>query len=223
MANAPITPMPKSDLGSPVMLVGGTFDPPHLAHTELARQARDAAAPGAMLLFVPAARSPHKPGGPEASGEDRVRMLRLAIAGLDRADVWTDELDRAAAGEPSYWVVTLERARELIGSERELFFLIGADQAIGFERWKSPEAILRLARAIVINRGEIRTREQLALALDGSRFRDRLVDAWCEVEHLDISATAVREALGANRSHEIERMLHPDVLREIRVRALYRD
>ena len=215
--------MPESDPGSPVMLVGGSFDPPHLAHTELAGQARDVVAPGAMLLFVPASRSPHKTGGPEASGEDRVRMLRLAIADLERADVWADELDRAEAGEPSYWVVTLERARKLIGSERELFFLIGADQAVGFERWKSPDEILGLARVVVINRGEIRTRDQLAEALEGSRFRDRLVDAWCEVEHLDISATAVREALGVNRAHEIERMLHPEVLREIRVRALYRD
>lgn len=223
MPIAPITPMPETDSGSPVMLVGGTFDPPHLAHTELAGQARKALAPEAMLLFVPAARSPHKSGGPEASGEDRVRMLRLAIAGLERADVWTDEIDRAEAGEPSYWVVTLERARKLTGSERELSFLIGADQAVGFERWKSPDEILDLARVVVINRGEIRTRDQLALALYGSRFRDRLVDAWCEVEHLDISATAVREAVESGNESDLRGVMSPEVASFIRIHGLYRD
>lgn len=223
MAQTPVTPMPGLDSASPVMLVGGTFDPPHLAHTELPRQAREIVAPGAFLYFVPAARSPHKEGGPEATGMQRVAMLRLAFAEIAKADVWTDELDRAASGEPSYWVTTLARARQLVGQARRLLFLVGADQAISFDRWREPERILELAEIVVINRGDVRTKQELADRLAGSSLRDRLVDAWCEVDHLEISATAVREALGVQKESDLRGVVCPEVASYIRTKDLYRD
>ncbi len=216
-----MTPLPGLKPGSDVMLVGGTFDPPHLAHIRLSCQAREVVAPKALLYFVPAARSPLKDGGPEASGQARTEMLRLALKGIEQGDVWTDELDRAEAGEPSYWVVTLRRARELIGRAQRLYFLIGADQALSFERWKSPDEILELAQVVVINRGGVRTKQELAERLEGSALGDRLVDAWCEVEHLDISATDVRLFLSESRENRIQFMLHPDVLNYIKARSLY--
>lgn len=205
------------------MLVGGTFDPPHLAHTELAKQARVAVAPDARLYFVPAARSPHKAGGPEASGEQRVTMLRLAIADLDNAGVWTDELDRAGAGEPSYWVVTLRRARQLVGDSRRLLFLIGADQALSFDRWYEPDEILELAEVVVINRGDVLTKQELADRLAGSRLHDRLVNAWCDVDHLEISATGVRETLSVQEESDLRGVLCPEVASYVRSHGLYRD
>lgn len=222
MPSSAITPMPELAGSGPVLLVGGTFDPPHLAHIELAVQARASAAPGALLVYVPAARSPHKAGGPEASGPDRVAMLKLALSGVERAAVWTDELDRAEMGEPSYWVVTLERARRILGRERELLFLIGADQALGFARWREPGQILGLARVVVINRGEVRTRAELAPRLAGTPFQRELTAAWCEVEHMSISATAVREALASGNESELRGVLHPEVASFIAERGLYR-
>jgi len=222
MPEAPITPLPGPDSASPVMLVGGTFDPPHLAHTHLADQARAVVAPEAWLNYVPAARSPHKEGGPEAGAHDRVRMLELAMTGFERTGIWTDELDRAAAGEPSYWVVTLRRARTLLTEDRRLLFLVGADQALSFDRWYEPEEILELAQIVVINRGEVRTKDQLADRLEGSRLRDQLVSAWCDVEHLEISATGVREALGSQKESDLRGILSPEVASYIRTHGLYR-
>lgn len=219
----PVTPLPGLDSARPVMLVGGTFDPPHLAHTELAKQARGVVAPDAHLYFVPAARSPHKEGGPEATGEQRAAMLELAIAEILSASVWTDELDRAAAGEPSYWVVTLRRARSLIGVDRRLLFLVGADQAVSFGRWYEPDEILGLAEVVVINRGDVRTKQALADCLAGSCLRDRLVSAWCDVDHLEISATGVREALGTQKESDLRGVLCPEVASYIRSHDLYRD
>lgn len=222
MSDRAITPMPGLGPEGPVMLVGGSFDPPHLAHVELAAQARARVCPSAQLVYVPAARSPHKAGGPEASGTDRVAMLKLALAGVERASVWTDELDRAGAGEPSYWVVTLERARSLLGTDRELLFLIGADQALGFARWREPGRILGLARAIVINRGEVRKQAELAQRLVGTPFQRELTSAWCEVEHLEISATGVREAISGGKDSDLRGVLHPEVASFIAERGLYR-
>lgn len=221
MSGHAITPMPGLGPEGPVMLVGGSFDPPHLAHIELAVQARARVCPSAQLVYVPAARSPHKAGGPEASGADRVAMLKLALGGVQRSSVWTDELDRAEMGEPSYWVVTLERARALLGGGRELFFLIGADQALGFARWREPGRILGLARAIVINRGEVRTREELEVRLAGTSLQCELTSAWCEVEHLEISATAVREVLSGGKDSDLRGVLHPEVASFIAERGLY--
>lgn len=216
----PVTPLPELPPSGGILLVGGTFDPPHLAHVRLAEIARNCLPP-AKLYFVPAARSPHKDTGPDAGNADRVRMLELAIAEVPEAGVWTDEIDRAESGEPSYWVRTLERARGLIGADRELRFLIGADQAVSFHRWKEPERILTLAVPVVINRGEVQTRGDLDDALEGTPFRETLTEAWCDVPKLDISATDVREALAHPETQDLRGLLDPRVAAYITERGLY--
>lgn len=217
----PVTPLPELPPSGGILLVGGTFDPPHLAHVRLAEMARLRVDPEAWLYFVPAARSPHKDTGPDAGNADRVRMLTLAIAEVPSVGVWTDEIDRAESGEPSYWVRTLERARGLIGADRELRFLIGADQAVSFHRWKEPERILALAVPVVINRGEVQTRGDLDDALEGTPFRETLTEAWCDVPKLDISATDVREALAHPETQDLRGLLDPRVSAYITERGLY--
>jgi len=221
MHTAPITPLPELRETGPVMLVGGTFDPPHLAHTMLANSARDAAAPGAQMYFVPAARSPHKDTAAQASNEQRTEMLSLAIAGFNETHVWTDEIDRASTAEPSYWVTTLERARSIIGTERAFYFLMGADQAKSFDRWREPERILELARVIVINRGGIRMQEELADQLDGTEFERPLVNAWCDVPSMEISATDIRQELTAQNESDLTGVLHSKVALYIKEHGLY--
>jgi nicotinate-nucleotide adenylyltransferase len=207
-----------------VVLVGGTFDPPHRGHVELSAAARDLVAPGARLVFVPAARSPHKSSGPMASDADRVAMLRLAVAGVPGAEVWTDEIDRASEGEPSYWVTTLERARELFTGER-LWFVIGADQAVALHRWREPVRILSLADAIVLPREPWRDADSLRAALiaSGAWDRgeiDRLTGAFADVGVIQTSGTEIRCAL--ERGENAAAMLHSGVADYIARRALYR-
>jgi nicotinate-nucleotide adenylyltransferase len=221
MHTAPITPLPSLRESGPVMLVGGTFDPPHIAHTTLARLARDAAAPGAQMYFVPAARSPHKDTGPEATDQQRVKMLNLALEGFDDALIWTDEIDRACHDEPSYWVTTLERARKLVGPARQILFLMGADQAASFDRWYQPERILELADAVVINRGDVQTKQELAELLEGTGFKLELLEAWCDVPSLDVSATEIRRVLSAHEKGDPADALHSEVALYIRQHNLY--
>ena len=221
MHAAPITLFAELRETGPVMLVGGTFDPPHLAHTMLANSARDAAALGAQMYFVPAARSPHKDAGPQASNEQRTEMLNLAITGFNETHVWTDEIDRASIAEPSYWVTTLERARSLLGTERSLYFLMGADQATSFDKWREPDRILELARVIVINRGDVRTQEELASQLVGTEFERTLVNAWCDVPSMEISATDIRQELTAKNESDLTGVLHSKIASYIKEHGLY--
>jgi len=212
---------------SGLVLFGGTFDPPHLGHTALAAAARDARAPGAWLVFVPAARSPHKPAEPSASDADRVEMLERAVEGLPRACVWTDEIDRAAAGSPSFWVTTLERARRALGPETPMRFILGADQAAAFRRWREPDRILELAEPVVLLREPIGTADALERALRdaGEADRDR-IDAWrarcVETPRSPASSTAVREALARGDTRRAREMLAPGVAAYIAERGLYR-
>jgi nicotinate-nucleotide adenylyltransferase len=206
-----------------VVLVGGTFDPPHRGHVALSAAARDAVVPGARLVFVPAARSPHKASGPVADDADRVAMLHLALAGVPGTEVWTDEIDRAVLGEPSYWITTLERAVHYFHGAR-LWFVIGADQAVALHRWREPRRLLELAEPVVLPREPWTTPASLGSALRESGAWDgpaveRLAAALVDVGVMPMSATQIRHMLESEG--DAGSWLHPAVASYIARRGLY--
>ena len=225
MSNRPPTPLQVPPGIAHVVLFGGTFDPPHLAHTTLSDRARCAfeqrVGGDAMLVFVPAARSPHKADTPTASDDQRIDMLRLATAELPNSTVWTDEIDRATAGEPSYWLNTLRRARTCIG-QRTLAFIIGADQAAQFHRWQSPRTMLELARPLLLPRSPITTSASLRSAMAESGFwKNAELDSWAvsfiETDTVHGASTEVRMAAGVRQ----DTPMHPDVEAYAKQQGLY--
>ena len=125
---------------------GGTFDPVHFGHL---RPIEAAAAKFGLrrVLYVPARVSPLKEE-PSTDARHRVAMLALALAGRPDWSLSLLELDRRP---PSYTVETLRA----IAAERpgdELWLLMGTDALAGFDRWKQPEEILRLARIAAFHR-----------------------------------------------------------------------
>lgn len=221
----PVTPPPVPADAREIVLFGGTFDPPTLAHAALPRLARDRLAPGAFLLYVPAARSPHKADAPGAGDGDRIDMLRAAIADVPRAGVWTDEIDR---GPPSYTIDTLERLRRAVPPHVRLHLLIGADQAAAFHAWRRPRDILAIAAPIVVPRSPLVTREAFrrALLATGAWAPAELAaweKAFADAPTIDASATVAR-ALLARRPRDraaLSAMLSPRVLDHIESRCLY--
>ncbi len=132
-------------------LFGGTFDPIHNAHLEIAR-----AAAGrfglAKVLFVPAANPPHKPGGTSASYEDRVRMTELACAGDPRFEVSRIEAPPAdgTEGERSYSILTIEKLQA--SGVTNLSFLIGADAFREIQTWYRWRDVVARVEFIVVTR-----------------------------------------------------------------------
>jgi nicotinate-nucleotide adenylyltransferase len=242
MSNSPTpTPLPvpldKDPRPAFIVLFGGTFDPPHNGHVQLPRLIRDElerrenAAGRGWMVYVPAARSPHKGDSPVASDQDRVEMLRLAIGNAERMGIWTDELDRAvAASEPSYTVDTVRRAREWL-DERGcagvgLRLLVGADQALAFHRWRDPRDILRMAAPVVMLRGDMTGIQTLVRKMNAIGFwSGQEIDAWrgavVTVGAIDVSATRVREALRSGDAQTMARFIPVDVARYIQERGLY--
>lgn len=248
--DAPVTPLelPSGPAGGRLVLFGGTFDPPHRAHVELPLAAREliesshARSPGAAgqtwLAFVPAARSPHKQHGPEASDADRLAMLRLALeeAGSPpRVLIWTDEIDRAeqahrspaGQAEPSYMVDTIRRAATAAPGWT-LSLLIGADQALSFHRWRDARRILDLAEVFVLPRAEIASPAVLTERLRGTgEWSQAELDRWkramLPTRTLEVAATPVRAWLREPSRHaaELQDALGASVLRYIRRHGLY--
>ncbi|MBW8757210.1 MAG: nicotinate (nicotinamide) nucleotide adenylyltransferase [Burkholderiales bacterium] len=128
-------------------LLGGSFDPPHLAHLALAHCALEQLALDA-LVWLPARQSPHKADRPPASAADRVAMLQRLTAGEPRFSIDDRELHRAG---PSYTVDTL-RALHAEQPGTRWWLVIGQDQYARFDTWHDWREIVALAGLAVAAR-----------------------------------------------------------------------
>lgn len=129
-----------------VGVLGGAFDPPHLAHVALARSAV-AQLQLDELRVIPTGQAWHKPRQLTAAAH-RLAMVQLAFASLSAAQLDPRETRRSG---PSYTIDTLrELAAELPGAE--LFLIIGADQAQALTTWHDWEGIVQSATICVADR-----------------------------------------------------------------------
>src|SRR5262249_55888086 len=126
-------------------LFGGSFDPVHYGHLLLAETCREQCRLDAVW-FVPAAVPPHKQARELSSAENRVEMLKLAIAGNEAFSVYQMEIER---GGVSYTVDTLEQLHAE-DPTRELFFLMGADSLADLPTWRNPRRICELAIPLIV-------------------------------------------------------------------------
>ncbi len=200
-------------------ILGGTFDPIHLGHLAVAEQTRETLGL-AGVLFVPAARPPHKPGRAIIDAADRVAMVELAIAGNPWFRVSRIELEREG---PSYTVDTLRafHARGLVaGAGRpDPVLILSVETLPDLPDWREPDAILALARVAVVPR---RGYDAPDPGWIGSTFpgrSDRIV--MLDGPDLGHSASATRARVAAGRSI---RYLVPDPVGAwIEERDLYRE
>ena len=127
-------------------LFGGSFDPVHRQHLELAKAAL-AQFELDQVAFIPAKQSPFKAEAP-ASTEDRAAMLKLAIADEPHFSIDQQELLRPA---PSYTYDTVISYREQSPSA-QLFLIIGSDQLPALDQWHYAEQILAETTLLVAPR-----------------------------------------------------------------------
>src|SRR5450830_219925 len=160
------------------------------------------------LIFVPAGAQPFKIGTPPvASGQDRLEMVRLAVA--DDANYVVDDAEINRKGL-SFTVDTLEHLSER-NPAAQLFLLLGEDVLAGFEQWRNPARIRELATLAVVRRADA----------SGSRV-DPIAPGVLTVStrRVDVSSTEVRERRHAGKS--IKGLVPESVERFIDVRGLYR-
>src|SRR5271166_429949 len=148
-----------------VAFFGGSFDPPHLGHLEVARAAQAALGLDAVL-FAPVGEQPLKPQGSTAPFGHRLAMTRLAIAG-DPAFVVSLADAPKPSGAPNYTFDTLFALRAQLPPDGALFCLMGADAFACLRRWHRAAEIPFLAPLIVASRPGEQLDDLKALLPDG--------------------------------------------------------
>jgi nicotinate-nucleotide adenylyltransferase len=183
-----------------IAIYGGTFDPIHVAHLILAREAIETLGLHKVIL-VPAAISPLKKSAPVASGEVRLEMLQAAIKGEPEFEVNECELLRPS---PSY---TIDTVQEILRREFDasLYCLIGEDNVEQLPRWHRISELEKIVSFVVLDRSGKQPSHSYQLIN----------------RRIDISATEIRRRVARNQSI---RYLVPDSVNEIIQREkLYRE
>lgn len=189
-------------------LLGGTFDPPHVGHLVVARDALERLALDEVRLVVTGV-PPHKEPA-KAPADLRARMVEASLAGESRLVASRIELERPG---PSWTVETL-RALRTREPGVEWHLLIGADQLEGFHRWREPEAIVELARLVAMGRGGRKPG-------DAGEHSSRVPVPYdtVDVTRMDVSSTRIRNRIGAGRS--VRWLVPAPALRIIEDEGLY--
>jgi nicotinate-nucleotide adenylyltransferase len=218
--------MRESGLNRRVGILGGTLDPIHVGHVEMAVAARNALDLSAMLV-MPARIPPHRAQGPAASMFHRFAMASLAVQALDSWVVCEDELREEG---PSYTALTLERLARRGLAAAETFFITGADAFAEIETWHRYPDVLDLAHFVVISRPgmtaaaavervpRVRGRVQPATSVGGGPEPSVFV---VHSSTPDVSSTDIRRRLRAGQS--ISGLVPPAVESHILRHRLYLD
>jgi nicotinate-nucleotide adenylyltransferase len=177
----------------------------HRAHLELARRARDQVGLD-EIWWIPAGAPPHKTAQTITAAHHRVEMLRAAIEGESGFSLCTWEVDHPGV-HPTVDTVTALQAQHPEGA---FHLLLGEDSLRALDTWVRPHRLARLCRFVVLARGETTDRRP--------HWRGAPV-IWLQGPALDVSSTAVREALAAGRAPAD---LPPAVLAYVRRHDLYR-
>jgi nicotinate-nucleotide adenylyltransferase len=198
--------------------LGGTFDPIHLGHLALARAARSSLGLD-EIVFVPAARPPHKLGRPISPAEDRLAMVELAIRNLRATSVSRLEIDRSG---PSYTVDTVEAmldAASAADSEIDVTVILSAESFADLPDWHAADRLVALATIAVAPRPGHPLPDPTAMAdkLPGLIGRLAVIHATLP----DISASTIRARVAAGRP--IDHLVPKPVAAYIEEHMLYHD
>lgn len=217
------------NLGTRVGILGGTFDPVHNGHLVVADAVRQAMALSS-ILFVPAFLPPHKPTYAISAFQHRAAMLDLAVA--DRPGCSVSRLEAEREG-PSYSIDTLCTLRQILGSDVQLFFIIGMDAFVEIHTWKANRELLDYASFVVIGRPDHckqSCEQTVAAHFPGYAFVEAL-GSWqgtpgqgaihpVVMPSMEVSSTEIREAVRQGRS--ISNLVPAAVANYIEVQGLYR-
>jgi len=185
-------------------ILGGTFDPVHVAHLAAAAAARDQLALDRVLVVV--AGDPwQKRGRVRAPAEARFEMVAAALGGVDRLIASRLEIDRPG---PTYTVDTVET---LLAekAEREVFLVMGADVAASLDSWHRADDLRAAVTVAIVDR------EDVAPSIPPLGWRCARV----HMPRLDVSSTDLRRRIAAGES--VEFLVPPPATRVLRRLGLY--
>jgi len=208
--------------------MGGTFNPIHFGHLRAAEEVAESLRLGQMI-FIPAAKPPHKSEVEVVSFDHRWHMMELAIEGNPLFVLSDLEYQRPGI---SYSVETLTQLSKERGGSEELYFVLGLDAFLELQTWKSYRELFSLCHFIVVARPgfspesldallttQVSDRYSLDIQVQGYRHPSLHTVYYREVTLLDISSSTIRKLLAEGRT---VRYLLPEKVEEyIQQQRLY--
>ena len=185
-------------------ILGGTFDPPHLAHLFAGEAAyRDLNLD--VVNFIPAGAPWQKAGRKVTSAEDRWQMTLLAVEGVSYFEADDREIRRDG------WTYTIDTLHSFPDDE-ELVLIMGADTAKGLPTWHRADDVLQRASIAVVPRPGV-ARNEVEEVLAAGRW------VWLDTPAVKLSGTMLRRQAQAGRS--VRFLVRDGVWRYIEERGIY--
>lgn len=196
-----------------VGILGGTFDPVHLGHLQMAEDAYRQAGLD-LVLFMPSKKPPHKQGRRITSEEHRAAMVTLAIEDIPQFIYSDYELQREGI---TYTADTLRNLQEE-HPENTYCFILGGDSLFQLEEWYHPEEIMGRAEILAVSRYGM-AKEQIGKKVDELRKKYGATIQIVEMSRLDISSSEIRNRVRQGKA--LDDMVPYHVEQYIREHSLY--
>lgn len=197
-------------------ILGGTFNPVHTGHLEMAQAAIEEMG-CEEVWFMPAGVPPHKLHKPIASAEHRLSMLKLALAPFEHCRVFPYEIHKTT---PCYTAKTMEELHKLYPEDR-LYFIIGADSLLDLPYWKDPQKLFAQTDFLVFPRTGVDHKLTPVIQEYQTQFHASIQAAHTAVA--PISSTAIRAAWRQGKEKTIASYLPPEVFLYIQSHKLYQE
>lgn len=189
-----------------IAVFGGTFDPVHIAHTDIAKEALKMANIK-KVVFVPAYTPAHKEKQ-FADIKDRMAMLKLAINNIKRTEISFFEVEKQGV---VFSYQTLDYFKSLY-PKNEIVMIIGSDSLKELDSWKNAPYLIKTYRFLVAKRPGITIDNNL-------KYLDRCI--FMDVFMKDISSTQIRELI-KNGDEKVQEFLNRNVYEYIKEYGLYK-
>ena len=178
-----------------VGIMGGTFDPIHIGHLILGENAYQQLGLS-RVVFMPSGNPPHKKDREgRASDEQRMDMVKLAIASNTHFKFSSMEMNEDGY---SYTYLTLEKLNEKHPDTR-YYFIIGADSLFDFKGWRNPQRICDACTLVVATRNHT-SDEELDKAIADVRETFGADIVKLNTENIDVSSHQLRDWIAAGKT-----------------------
>lgn len=199
---------------SKIGVMGGTFDPCHRGHINLALDAKKQANLDKVIL-MPAKIQPFKQDKDVTEAFHRVNMLKEAVKNIEGLDVSTLEVDKDGI---SYTYETLEEIKAICGEDSDIYFISGTDAFLSMETWKQGDEMLQRNKFVVgVRPGYKESQLNDAIAKVEGTYGTCVIKI--DNKRFHISSTDIRNRLKENQT--IEDLVTAEVERYIRENGLY--
>ncbi len=192
-------------------IMGGTFNPVHNAHIELAQKALLQFGLD-KVLFITSGNPPHKKGSPILDANIRHKMVCIAIKDYPQFEAYDFEVKKESY---SYSYETLKHLKKLDKSN-ELYFIIGADSLHNITSWVKPRLIMEMCTFLIYSRKGYDMKNDLLEIKKEYYLKSEFIDA----PEVDISSSEIRKMIqdGKDASNLMPQAVYDFILRN----GLYR-